>query len=186
MAGSIYLDATNYSSAVNGRYYSSGNGVCNYPIIESWRTDNVQVSFTNSSREIELISSSSGDASFMDLYGNNTDISTIIKYPFLIDSNGGISKVEQILSSTKAMLSSPYYALTNTYTTNIVDIFGQPSILDTVIGNPTDSAMSGIIFTTEYDYTNNLSLAPSQSLSLGSGIVFVDFNGGSPFMIITF
>lgn len=186
MAGSIYFDVNNYAAGANGRLYFNDIYLCNYPMLSTWLSDSVQVSFVNGSSLITLTGSTSGTASFFDLYGSNTDIQTNIAYPYLLTQTGVIVKIKQILSATTAILESAYPTTDTTTTCLIVDYFGQPAISSTVIGNSSDATQGSISISTEYSYDSLASFAPGQIVEMGTSPIALYMDGVAMFMLITF
>jgi hypothetical protein len=186
MAGSIYFDTSNYTTAVNGRYYYLSSYASNYPCADTWLSNSVEIDIVNGD-DIITLAGSIGGADFFDLFGSNRNNADTIRYPYIIGQTGEILKVVSVLSSTTAKISVPCIFSTNTMSdVRLLDIYGQPSIVSTIIGNTSDSTVSGLTISTEVSYDAAVSIAPSQTIDIGTSPILFSLSGVSTFMLITF
>lgn len=183
-SSTIYLDATNYTSAVNGKYYTTESYMVNYPVAEVWYGASAEISITQGDQFIELTSGT--DIDFFDLFGPNRNNADIIRYPYIIGANGELIKVISVLSATTAKISTPCIFPTALTEVKLLDIYGQPTPVSTVIGNASDATATNITITTESSYDISANVAPSQSIEVGTDPVLVSVLSTPIFMIINF
>lgn len=125
----LIIDASNYSTAINGKTYIWDEYACNYPVDQNVFTGTVSV--TNASKLI----STTGD--FYGLLGADISNSNVPLYKFLAgatgSSTGVILEIDYILSPTTAMLKQPCSYATGTSDCVAVDFYGQPAVEQTYL-----------------------------------------------------
>jgi hypothetical protein len=125
--GNLIIDASNYSSLLNGKTYIWDEYACNYPVSATIFTGTVSV--TNGNKLI----STTGD--FYSLLGADISNTNVPLHKFIagFDStpSGCIFEIDHLLSSTEAVLKQTCSYATGDYECIGVDFFGQPRVEQT-------------------------------------------------------
>jgi len=125
----LIIDALNYGTLLNGKFYQWDEYACNYPVSATIFTGTVSV--TNGNKLI----STTGD--FYSLLGADISNTNVPLYKFLAGYTGSgtgvILEIDYILSPTTAMLKQPCSYATGTSECVAVDFFGQPRVEQTTV-----------------------------------------------------
>lgn len=121
----LIIDASNYTTSLNGKRYQVDAFACNYPISQSVFVS-IDVTFTQGSKSI----TTTGDFTEL-LRGQSLQNGGSPVFPYIVSENGEVLVVQNVLSPTSALLAIACPFSTGLGTFYAVDFFGQPRVEQT-------------------------------------------------------
>lgn len=123
----LIIDASNYTTSLNGKRYQVDAFACNYPISQSVFVS-IDVTFTQGSKSI----TTTGDFTEL-LRGQSLQNGGSPVFPYIVSEKGEVLVVQNVLSPTSALLAIACPFSTGLGTFYAVDFFGQPRVEQTTV-----------------------------------------------------